>query len=142
MNKPKHPNGPPDGDRWAWLTQRMMVSDAWRVAGGNINTRRFLDFLLVGFMEHSGKNNGNIKAPFDDLVQIGIGRRFISNSISLAEKVGLVEARRGGMRIATSYALTWLPLPDGSPPTNQWQVFRDPNLKPWPAKKDRRDDRA
>jgi hypothetical protein len=41
---------------------------------------------------------------------------------------------RGGMRVATTYTLTWLPTHDGAPATNAWRAHRNPDL-PLPAPK-------
>jgi hypothetical protein len=38
--------------------------------------------------------------------------------------------QRGGMRVATTYALTWLPLHDGTPASNRWRLYRNPDLAP------------
>ena len=43
------------------LPRSLIQSDAWRAAG--INTRRFIDFLLLEHMAHGGKANGKLKAP-------------------------------------------------------------------------------
>lgn len=134
----RHRNAPPEGENWLWLTLTMMQSDAWRVASANVNCKRFIEYLIVGFMEHGGNNNGKIKAPYQDLVQIGITRRLIAGAIALAEEVGLVDCHRGGMRVATSYALTWLPVNDNTPASDRWKKYRNPDLSPWPRKRDRK----
>jgi hypothetical protein len=133
--KAKHKNAPPEGEAWVWLTLQMMQSDAWRTSSANVNCGRFINFLLVEFMQHRGLNNGKIKAPYQDLEQIGIGLRLICPAIALAESVGLVDCHRGGMRVATTYTLNWLPLPDGTPPNNLWKKYRNPDLNPWPQRR-------
>src|SRR5690242_8232753 len=100
-------NRPPAGKSWVWLTLEMMKGDAWRSAG--IATRRFIDFLMIEFMQHGGRTNGKLKAPYQQLEQIGISSRLIADAIADADKLGLVDCHRGGMRVATTYTLTWLP---------------------------------
>jgi hypothetical protein len=124
-------NRPPAGKSWIWLTLEMMKGDAWRSA--SINTRRFVDFLMVELMENSGRKNGDLRAPYEQLQKIGISERLIAASIYEAEELGLVDCFRGGMRVATRYALTWLPGHDGRTPTDRWREYRNPNIAPWPV---------
>jgi hypothetical protein len=127
----KMANRPPAGQSWIWLTKEMMKSDAWRSAG--INCRRVIDFLLVEFMEHGGRHNGELKAPYRQLVTIGIPKDCVTSAIREAEALGLVDCHRGGMRVAATFGLTWLPLHDGTAASDRWRQHRDPSLKPWPA---------
>lgn len=106
------------------LPRSLVASDAWRSA--SINARRFIDFLLLEHMAHGGKENGRLKAPYRQLEQFGIGRRHVTPAISEAEALGLATCRRGGMRVPTEYAVTWLPLHDNTPPTDQWREFQAP----------------
>ncbi|MFO1163035.1 MAG: hypothetical protein U1E60_29655 [Reyranellaceae bacterium] len=117
---------PPPGEPWVWLTRELMKSDAWR--SRSINAVRLIDFLLVEHMAHGGTANGRLLAPRRQLKAYGIGGQYISRTIEEVETSGLVEVRRGGMRVAVLYALTWLTLHDGTPPSNRWRAFRDPGL--------------
>jgi len=126
-------NRPPAGKSWIWLTLDMMKGDAWRSAG--INTRRFIDFLMIELMQNGGRKNGKLKAPYHQLEQIGIGAQYIATAINEAEQFGLVHCHRGGERVATTYTLTWIPLCDGTPATDHWRAYRSPKLKPWPEPK-------
>ena len=123
----KNALGPPKGEAWIWTTRELGRSDASRSLG--INARRFVDFLKNEHMGHGGRDNGKLKATYLQLEAWGIGARYISTAIAEAERVGLVDCRRGGMRVATTYSLTWLPLHDGSPPTNRWRTYRNPKLQ-------------
>jgi hypothetical protein len=133
----RHPganaNRPPAGEGWVWHTLGLRESDAWRSLG--INARRFIDFLERELMRHGGQGNGKLKAPFRHLEDFGIGARHIVGAIREAEELGLVDCNRGGMRVATTYALTWLAFHDGTQPTNRWRVFRNPDLAPLPVPK-------
>src|SRR5262249_33315264 len=133
MTSPGKLNRPPSGKAWIWFTDELVTSDAWRSLG--INARRFIDFLMHEHMGKAGGENGNLKAPHGHLAGFGIAACYAPAAIREAEEHGLVEAQRGGMRVATTYALTWLPLHDGTPPSNRWQAFRDPNLPASPGSK-------
>ncbi len=93
-----------------------------RAAG--INTRRFIDFLLLEHMAHGGKANGKLKAPRRQLWEFGISVRHVTAAINEAEEFGLVDCHRGGMRVATTYTVTWLPLHDGNAASNRWREYQ------------------
>jgi hypothetical protein len=125
-------NRPPHGQPWIWLTLEMMKSDAWRSAG--INCRRFIDFLLIELMGTRGEGNGKLKAPYEQLEQVGISAAVIGAAISQAETLGLVRCHRGGRRVATTYTLTWLDA-GTEPGTNEWRAHHNSKLRPWPSPK-------
>ena len=110
----------PPGQNWVKLPRDLLESPAWRGLG--INARRLVDFLLVEHLAHGGAENGNLKAPYQQLVEVGIGLRHIANAIHEAEEAGIIDAHRGGMRVATAYALTWLPLKGGTAASNRWKA--------------------
>jgi len=113
---------PPKGQPWVWLTRELLESDAWQSL--SINARRFVDFLLLDHMNNAGCENGKLKATYDQLVKFGVtSRRRAAQAISEVEAAGLVDCHRGGMRVATTYTLTFYSLPDGVPPTNRWKAF-------------------
>ena len=119
--------GPPDGQQWVWQTRALRSSDSWR--SQSINCRRFIDFLLLEHMAKGLKANGLLMAPYEQLEAFGIGVRYIADAIREAEELGLADCFRGGLRIATTYALTWIPSHEGSPATNRWRAYRNPALK-------------
>jgi hypothetical protein len=126
-------NRPPSGEPWVWLTRELLESDAWRSLG--INARRLIDFLLLEHMRHGGKQNGKLKAPKHQLEAFGIGSHYVTDAIHEVEQLGLVDCHRGGMRVATTYTLTWLTFHDGTPASDRWRNFRNPDLLPLPAPK-------
>jgi len=128
-------NRPPAGQAWVWLTRELLCSDAWRSLSGN--GRRFIDFLLLEHMRKGGKDNGKLKAPYRQLVAFGIGSRLLPSYIREAEDLGLVDCYRGGMRVATGYAIGWFPLHDGTPATNRWKHYRNSDLTMLPQPKPR-----
>lgn len=113
---------PPQGEPWVWLTRELLASDAWRSLSSP--ARKFVDFLLIEHMAHAGRENGNLKAPHRQLAGFGISDHNIAAVIREAEAAGLVDCRRGGMRVCTTYTLTWYPLADGTPASNRWKQRR------------------
>jgi hypothetical protein len=95
-----------------------------------INGFRVVRFLMIEHMRRGGRQNGNLKAPCRQLVAFGIAPRHVTAAIGEAEESGLVVCHRHGLRIATTYELTWLPLHDGSTPSNAWREFRKPGNLP------------
>lgn len=106
------------GEAFIKLPLDLLQSEAWRSLG--INSRRFVDFLMLEHMMHSGQRNGFLLAPRRQLEQFGIGARHVSSAIEEAESRGLVDIKRGVGRRPSTYALTWLPLSGGGAPTRRW----------------------
>ena len=126
-------NRPPKGQGYVWLTRELLESDAWRSQG--IHTRRLLDFLLLEHARHAGQHNGRLKAPYHQLHDFGVGKRYATAAIAEAEKLGLIACHRAGMRTATEYRLSWFEGHDGSPATDEWRGYRNPDLAPLPRGK-------
>jgi hypothetical protein len=80
----------------------------------SINAQRFLDFLMIEHMRHSGKCNGFLLAPRRQLWDFNIGAHYVSGAIAEAEHAGLIHCRRGTGRRPSYYGLAWLP--QGSAP--------------------------
>jgi hypothetical protein len=99
----------------------MLQSAAWRSL--TLNARRFIDFLLIEHMRHAGTANGDLFATYDQLNKFGINKKQIRDAIARAERVGLVDTRKGARRMATRYTLTWLPV-SNAPPTDRWKFYR------------------
>jgi hypothetical protein len=110
---------PPKGEPWIWLTRELVKSAAWRSLG--INARRLIDFLVLEHMSHGGAKNGFLLAPRRQLEEAGIAARYISGAIAEADRAGLIDVRRGTGKRPSVYALTWLPLQDGTPATDRWR---------------------
>jgi hypothetical protein len=119
----------PVGEPWVWLTRELLRSDAWRSL--SINGRRFIDFLLLEHMRHGGRKNGDLIAPQRQLIAFGIGAHFVVGAINETDTIGLVDCMRGRGRRPSVYALTWLPLLNGTLPTNRWRSYRNPLLANW-----------
>jgi hypothetical protein len=109
----------PKGEQFAMIPRDLLRSPAWKSLG--INARRFIDFLLLEHMSRAGKENGNLKAPYDQLKAFGIDGHYAARAIRDTEAAGIVDVKRGGMRVANVYSLTWLKLKDGTPASNRWR---------------------
>lgn len=94
----------PNGTRYARLPRHLIESNDWSAL--HINTRRLVYFLLIGHSRLDGKQNGNLKAPVRQLVSFGIDAKYIGEVILEAELRGFITVQRGGMRVASLYALT------------------------------------
>jgi hypothetical protein len=102
------------------LPMELLKSDAF--GSLSVNAWRFVRFLMIEHMRRGGRGNGSLLAPRRQLEQSGIGARHVSPAIEEAERLGLVDCRRGTGRRPSTYALTWLPLSDGSAPSNRWRA--------------------
>jgi hypothetical protein len=107
------------GEAFVKLPRELLQSDAWRSL--SINARRLIDTLMLEHMRHGGKRNGFLAAPRRQLERAGIHAHLVSGAIEEVERIGLVDCRRGSGRRPSVYALTWLPLSDGTEPRNRWR---------------------
>jgi hypothetical protein len=73
-------------------------------------------------MRNGGRDNGWLLAPRRQLEQAGIGSHFISAAIEETVSLGPVLVKRSRGRQPNIYALTWLPLFDGSMPDHPWSA--------------------
>lgn len=94
--KGRKTNSPRDGEGFIYHTLDLMASPAWR--GRSIACARLIDFLELENARHGGKENGRLLAPYTQLVEFGIGRRFIADAIRKAEQRGLIRFERGGKK--------------------------------------------
>lgn len=127
---------PPIGEPWVWQTRALLSSPAWRAQ--SVNCRRLIDFILVEHMNHSGLENGNLKATYDQLVDCGLTRSEIRSATEVAEFLGLLKVIRGGRWAETNqpsiYRLIFLPTaPDMQPPTNEWKGKTEEAIAEWKA---------
>lgn len=116
--------GPPKGDPWQWIPIDLLRSDAWR--SRSINCVRLVEFLIVEHRAHAGCENGNLAAPYDQLVKHGLTRSRIEAAISEAEALGLIRVTRGGRWAGTNvpsrFRLTFYASRDAAPATNEWKT--------------------
>jgi hypothetical protein len=114
-------------EQFVKLPRDLLESDAFRSLG--INAFRVVHFLMIEHMRCGGRQNDHLKAPHRQLVAFGIPKDCITAAIHEAEGRGLIECHRHGLRIATTYTLTWLPLHDGGLPSNAWREYRSPQRR-------------
>ena len=116
------PMRPPDGTSWAWVTDELLNSLAWRAQ--SVNCRKLIDFLMLEHCRHAGQENGNLMATYDQLVDYGLTRNCVAAAIWEAEKLGLIKCRHGGRYHRSNepsrYTLTWIGTLD-SPAANPWK---------------------
>ena len=86
----------PDNTPFVQLTRDLIASPSW--CSMSINCRRLIDFLMVENMNHAGLENGKLLATYDQLVKWGIPRGYIHQTITEAERLGLLLAERGGRK--------------------------------------------
>jgi len=130
--------GPPEGGSWVWFPAELLASPAWH--GMTLNGRRFVEFLMIEHCNHAGRENGNLRATYCQLVAYGIRRCKIRPAIDEAEARGLVETtRRGGLfgaenkRTASTFRLTWIGCVNPrQEPTNEWRHWRPQKTSPVP----------
>lgn len=127
--------GPPKGEPWIWLAREILESDAWCAMAPN--TSRLVHFLLVEHANHAGTENGNLAAPYDQLVAYGCTRSRINDAIAEAYFLGLIDVVRGGRWADTNqpsrYRLTFYPTRDRYPATNRWKGVTTEDVIKWRA---------
>jgi hypothetical protein len=93
------------------LPRTLLESEAWRSL--SVNGRRLIDFLMVEWLHHKGKDNGKFLAPYDQLAERGLNRRFVAGAIRECEERGLIEVQRRGKggkgQLPSEFRLTFLP---------------------------------
>jgi hypothetical protein len=82
-----------------------------------------LDFLLIEHMNHAGKENGNLKATYEQLEQFGVRKNSIGDALAELYDVGLVDTVKGPRQVATRYELTFFSA-RAAEPTNRWRFYR------------------
>jgi hypothetical protein len=86
--------------------------------------------VALEHMAHGGTENGNLVVTYDDFERAGIRRMSIKQALAEVTGTGLVLITERGRpsvgvdRWPTRYALGWLPLHDGSAPSNRWKAWR------------------
>lgn len=121
----RRPGGPPEDMPWVWITREMLESPAWSAM--SLGARRVLDRILLENMAHAGTHNGKLIVTYDDFVEYGLSsRRATAEAIRVLIALGFVEqtvaGKRcyGGARVASQYAISWLPRCDGVAISSKW----------------------
>ena len=121
-------NRPPEGEPFVWLTRELLSSDAWRTAP--INTRRFVERLLLEHMAHGGTENGKLICTVDQCLQWDIGGR---GEVTKAQRDAIARGLAyigekgfwapGRAHRPSRYGIGWLPGHDGAPAPNLWKRY-------------------
>lgn len=116
--------GPPKGEPWTWQPIELLASPAWRHR--SVNAAKLIDFLMIEHQNHAGRENGNLKATYDQLTDYGLTRSRIKAAILEAGFLGLVKVTyEGGMYAGnnqpSTYRLTFYASRDAAPATNEWK---------------------
>jgi hypothetical protein len=133
--------GPPSGEAWIWHSVTLLRSMAWRRRP--IGLMRLLDFLEIEHCAHGGNQNGDLLAPFDQLVKFGIRRQDITKTIKEGERRGLLRVERGknilgvGKREPSRFLLTYLPrrricedgIVEWLAPSDEWRKYRPSQIQ-------------
>jgi len=132
--KEKKTFGPPKDAPWIWETTEMKCSPAWQAM--SINTRRLIDFLEVEHRNHAGRENGNLIATYDQLVDFGLSRSEIRSAIDEAVFLGLVQVVFEGGRWSDTnqpsrYCITFYADKNGNPATNVWKGKTSEDIAAW-----------
>jgi hypothetical protein len=129
----KKRNRPPPSEPWVWFSRVFLESEAWRTAP--INTRRFVERVMIEHMHHAGTENGNLIVTFKQLAEFGIHGRHRHKAVEDAINRGLIDrpvkgkASAGQNRHPSRYALGWLPWHDGSAARNRWKSWKPKSPK-------------
>jgi hypothetical protein len=106
----------------------LLASPAWLTMSHQC--RKFIDALMVEWANHGGAENGNLKAPYDQLQTRGLRLATILDVVVEARALGIAHSVRGqrsyGLRRSPSvYRLTWLGTPqNGLTATNEWRAIK------------------
>jgi hypothetical protein len=100
----------------------------------NLAARRVLDFIELEHLAHGGTDNGNLMAPYAQLEKTGISSRDIRPAIEMLTVFGFIRRtdageRLGGRPNAATYALTFYPTFDGTPPTEDFRIVTLADVK-------------
>lgn len=101
-----------------------MTSPAYRALSSP--ARKILDFLFIEQMQHGGAENGNLAAPYRQLIGCKISSRDVSKGLLMLEAFGIVERTNEdslveGIRVMATYRLTMFPDKWGNLPSDKWK---------------------
>ena len=135
--KQKRLNRAPEGEPFIWLTRSFLESVAYRSLSGS--ALQCLARIMIEQMAHSGTENGNLTSTYDQIAEHGVRRPSIAEAIRELAFYGFIRVKKGfayrGEHTPSKYRLTWLPLPDGSPATNEWKAITTDHAKAWKFEK-------
>ena len=111
------------------LKLEMLESPAFRAL--SLSARRVLDQLMIEHLHHGMRENGNLKATYQNFMKHGINHAAIAPALRELVKLGFIKiTRKGGggnseHRTPTLYAITcfpsWLPNGEFVLAVNSWR---------------------
>jgi hypothetical protein len=110
------------------LPRDLLASPAWLTMSHQC--RKFVDALMTEWADHGGIENGNLKAPYNQLQTRGLRRETVLDVVVEARALGIVHSVRGqrsygSRRNPSVYRLTWLGTPqNGLTATNEWRAIK------------------
>lgn len=131
------------GSSWMPITYELLNSIAWKALP--INSKRLIEFLIIEHISKSRRENGYLKAPYNQLVEHGISRGKIREAISDAVSLGLIEFEAGRYKGDSKsecnlYTLTFEPKKCFNKETgayywcsrtNNWRHIKEGNVVNW-----------
>ena len=129
----KKASSPPPDEPWVWHTRELLTSPSWRCKSALVS--RLLEFLEIEHMNHAGSENGFLLAPYSQLHEFGISRKYVRSTIVEAQGLKLLDVKRGskksdGKNNCNAYRLTYLSHKASNAkfnsinylkPTNEWK---------------------
>ena len=91
---------------------------------------------MIEHISHAGLENGRLVATRDQLVEWGIGRKYVHIAIKDAVGRGLIYRTEcgglsyGSVKRPNRYGLGWLPNHDAAPAPNRWKRWHPPKPSP------------
>jgi hypothetical protein len=112
---------------WLMLRVEMLASPAFRVLSQS--AYRIMFCILIEFSHHGRKENGKLVCTYEDFEAFGVDRHSISPAIQELVALGFIKITRQGkagnadFRVASQYALTFLPLDYSD---DKWERWPEP----------------
>lgn len=124
--------GPPAGSPWVGMPADLLLS--WAVNNLSPHAHRLFNFLLAEHASHHAKQNGALRATYDQVARLmGVPRKYVSAALWELEAMGLVRTmQHGGRNAASRYRLTAFAWMDGETyrgPTDEWRKISPAQAK-------------
>jgi hypothetical protein len=115
--------------QWAWLTEEMLLSPAWRELLRHKGAYGVVCRVMAEHLAQYRLKNGRLIVPYADFHDYGVARGHIIESIEIAEALGFLVVHHGRWTAAdhqepNRYGLTFFPIGDTFE-TNDWMEVRN-----------------
>jgi len=97
----------------------------------NLAARRVLDRIVLEYLVHGRKENGNLIVTYSDFKRFGVRRASIARAVNELDALGWIDVvERGGAAISdfrnpSRYAVTWVMRKDLTPASNRWRRIQN-----------------